>query len=228
MSLVAYYKLDERSGTAINDFVGSNTGTSVNTVVPISSPPGMGLVFNGSTDKITIPADSSIDINGKTKLTILGWINPASAGENNLGNIVNKANGAVRGYKFELFGTPSALKFQLIFSGTDSKVRTGNIITFDTWLFVGAVYNEDGDKKSKLYINGILQSLDVDDTGVGSIVDDSTQDLVIGNREDNDRTFDGALSDIRIYSDEAFSQARIIQAMQDSIYDRTLRNRFRR
>ncbi len=225
MSLVAQYKLDEKTGTAIADFVGTNPGTSANTVVPIAGPGNeTGLVFNGTDDVIAVGANSVIDANGKTALTITAWINPASDGGGNAARMLDK------GYYFYITNESSGvvhLRFSLIMAGADvGSVKNGGV-TLNKWSHVAAVYNEDGNKKGKLYIDGFLQSLDVDIAGVDAVSDDSADDLRIGNTDVGSSGFDGSISDVRIY-DEALSQNRIVQIMNESLYDRTLRNRNRR
>ncbi len=235
MSLVAQYKLNERSGTSIADFVGTNTGTSANAVSPVAGPgDDTGLLFNGSNDKITVVADPFIDINGKTTLSISAWINPSSDGERNVGRICDKTAATAAGYHFEVrneVGSQIGLRFVIIHDGaTNTDAQVDNGVVLNTWSHVAVIYNEDSAKKGKVYINGVLQSLDNDGAGDGTIIDDSTVDLTIGNRDnagDPDTTFDGTISDVRIY-DEALSQNRIVQIMNESLYDRTLRNRSRR
>lgn len=202
-------------GTAFDYSLNGNDGTLSGTDISYAYP---GVLFNGSDDKITLAADPTIDINGKTALTILAWINPASDGENDFGRIVDKENGTGNGYQFFVDGEVSGLvrlRASLEFDITAMDVRSARVIPINVWSHVVFTYNEDGDKKGKLYFNGALQSLGTDVAGANTITDDSANDLIIGNRSDGTRTFDGKIDNVRILS-TAYSAAK----MRDS-YNQT-------
>ena len=187
-------------------------------VVPVPSPTGMGLLFDGVDDKITVPADSAIDANGKTALTITAWINPSSDGESNTGRIVDKYDSSsAAGYRLFLSnesGTSFKINASIVHATQPATAKTGAITGIkDVWGNVAFVYNEDGAKKIKIYLNGVLQAnTDTDDEGIDAIVNDNANPLLIGNLVGGVRAFDGSISDVRIY-DVALTQVEIADIM---------------
>jgi len=210
MSLVAHYRLDESSGTLIRDSIGNNNGTWAGTgaqaITIADSPLSSAIVFDGGTpgdDVITVSADPSIDINGKTVLSISAWINPASVGEGNLGRIVNKFAGTVGyvAYVQNEVGGFVELYCTITHDGVaNATAITNPIAPINTWSHLSFVYNEDSAKKIKIYLNSSLVTLDTNTAGVGAVDDDSAIDLTIGNIATLTRTFDGIISDVRIYN----------------------------
>lgn len=188
-------------------------------VSSVSSPAGSGLLFDGVDDKISVPADTAIDAFGKTALSGSAWIYPVSDGEGNAGRIFDKGDtivGTTAGYRFFLADESAGftkLNATIMFEGgtdTDASAVTSlRSIPVNAWLHVAFVYNEDSAKKIKLYVNGVLQSLSTDNAGDSTIADDSAVAMTIGNAtEDTTRTFDGSISDVRIY-DTALSASEI-------------------
>ncbi|MCK4500661.1 LamG domain-containing protein [Candidatus Babeliales bacterium] len=234
MSLVAHWKLDEVSGTSIADSAGSNTGTWAGTgsqaLTPRSSKTSTGLLFDGVGDKVTVPAAPSIDANGKTALTIVAWINPASDGEGTFGRIVDKVNVDVTaGYRFYLQSQSDSLiklAFDVQQATTDmTALSNATIIPINGWSQVVCTYNEDGDGKGKLYYNGTIVTLGIDTAGVGTIADDSTVILNIGNNLATNRTFDSIIDDVRIY-DHALTAREIRELYNNDKDARVLRSRY--
>ena len=209
MSLVAHYRLDESSGTLIRDSIGNNNGTWAGTgaqaITIADSPLSSAIVFDGGTpgnDVITVGADPSIDINGKTVLSISAWINPASDGEGNLGRIVNKFAGTV-GYLAYVQNEAGGF-VELYCTITHDGVANATAITnpiapINTCSHLSFVYNEDSAKKIKIYLNSSLVTLDTNTAGVGAVDDDSAIDLTIGNTAALTRTFDGSIANIMIF-----------------------------
>ena len=67
------------------------------------------------------------------------------------------------------------------------------------------VYTSTG---STLYVDGVAIATETATAGSGALDDDSSYDLLIGNRSDSARDFDGYIGDLRIY-DRALSAAEI-------------------
>ncbi len=205
---VAHWKLGDPNGqTVIRDSVGSNNGewvgTDSNTITPASSPAGGGMVFDGVDDKITVPADPSIDAFGKTALSISACIKPLGGGEGGLGRVIDKIDPGGLGYRIQVSSGGVGIRADIFHVSPAANAATAinsNVLTVGAWNHVAFVFNEDSNKKIKLYVNGVLQSLTTNTAGVGTIPDDSAVDLAIGNLSaDTSKTFDGSISDVRIY-----------------------------
>ena len=181
-----------------------------------------GFSFDGADSLITVAADTTIDVNGRTVFTLSAWINVASDGEGNLGRIMNKTDGTVltTGYSFNVREEVAGfvkLYINVQHAVTDMTAVTDDaVIPIDTWTHVAATYNESADGKGKLYVNGtLITSTDQAGNVIGTPSDDSADDLVIGNSVDLDRTFDGSISDVRF-----FNTARTAAQIRD-LYNQT-------
>ena len=70
--LIAWWPLDETSGTTAIDMVGGNDGTYVNSPTPVMGNVAYALSFDGINDYVDLGNDSSLDIPGS--VTILAWV----------------------------------------------------------------------------------------------------------------------------------------------------------
>ncbi len=194
-TLISKWTFDASS---VVDDVGSNDGITTN-ITFVDGQFGKAASFNGSTSKITIPVDSSLDVNSMGPFRISAWIFVDSDGEANFGRIVDKNNGSV-GYSFNVRDESSGtVKLQLFVhhATTNTSVITSTTLSTGAWHKVDATYNSD--KSGDIYIDGVKASYGTDVTGVGTVSDDSALSLVIGNTTPSDSTFDGEIDDVRIY-----------------------------
>lgn len=214
--MIAQWKMNDNIlTTTVVDSVGGNTGTFGDATgdpnTSAHSTTGKireALTFDGTDDYIVVPADPNIDANGKTALTISAWINPASDGENHQGRIFDKGNSS-SGYISWVSnegGGKVTISFSVIMTGTNSLAVKTAALSINTWQHLVFTYNEDGDKKSKIFIDGSEASLSTDTAGTGSTADDSGDDLYIGNRILADSTFNGLIDNVMIF-DKALSAA---------------------
>lgn len=189
--LVASWNFKEGSGTNLND---------------VSDE---ALIIDGVDDVITI--SPSADVNFATKFSIEAIIQPNSVGENNLGRIADK-NGSNDGYLFWI-NSPSGgsckVSFQMYFSGTFLFSTISNYdIPFGKKTHIAVSYDETGDRKAHIYINGVLVAQS-NTASTGNALDDSSNNFLIGNRTATDRTFDGNISEVHVYAGKALTQAEI-------------------
>lgn len=225
----AHWKLNETSGTAIRDSAGANTGTWAGTaaqaITNTAGPLDNAILIDGGdpgSDTITVSADSSIDINGKSKYSISAWINPGSDGAGNLGRIVNKAdaNALSTGFSFNVRDEAASLMklyWTVQHANTDmTSITDAAVIPINVWSHVVAVYNEDDDGEAKMYLNGaLLATTDQAGDVIGAPSDDSGDELNIGNSSDVDRTFDGSISNVMIFNNVALSVAEVVRLYND-------------
>jgi len=190
-NLLAYWKLDESSGNAV-DSVGTNTG--VNTSVTYAAGKiNNGAVFNGSA-YLTVARNASIEpVNA---ISIAMWVNISST--SNFQMLIAKGENAgdTRSWELRCNGTTTQLQMQgrrsdagFIACATTSSLGTG------TWKHI--VFTRNGTTMA-IYINGVSDTL----TGVTSSSLDfaySTDDLWIGQRNGGLR-FNGSLDEIGLWS----------------------------
>jgi hypothetical protein len=74
--LVSYWKLDESSGNTVADSVGTNDGTATGTTI-IDGKYGKGRSFNGTSDYVTIPHSTSLNLN---TFTVSSWFKSTDSG----------------------------------------------------------------------------------------------------------------------------------------------------
>jgi hypothetical protein len=206
-SLVGYWKLDETATTSpVLDFSGyGNNGTSQGTAVTENTPTTSFLnprarEFDGSTSKIPVGTDSSLNISGA--LTISAWIYPRSFGGGNRGRIFDRDANS-KGYEFALdnntgtnalhIGINSTLTF-----GTNFTRSNNNVITLNQWQHVTVTWPGNAGGTATFYVNGVASG---GGTMSQAITGDATLNGIIGGREaDHLRDFDGYLDDVRVYN----------------------------
>ena len=142
------------------------------------------LQFNGTSTYVTVPDSDSLSLNGS--YTYAAWIYPITLGEGSSGRLVDKSG--TNGYVFGLTATDTVF----VNHGASTKTFTNSTITFNTWQHLAITY--DG-SNLRLYVNGSLADTVAQTTTPN--LDSNT--MYIGNRSANDRTFNGLMSDIRMY-----------------------------
>jgi len=211
---VAIYSFSEGSGTTIDDLSNnSNTGTFKGTGEPAwdatDVPFTMGnsapnsVVFDKVDDYINIPAHTSI--NNLSAITITAWIKPISSGEAN-GYILDKSASDTSGWRFRTQSVSgnNQIGFRVDATSDVYRYTADDTLTalLNTWVHVAVTW--DGSLTASnihIYINGV-ESATYDQTtnGSGSRVDDSGNDIYLGNRSNGGTTFDGNITDVGLFS----------------------------
>lgn len=160
--------------------------------------------FNGTTDK----AQVSITDPGDTDFTICAWINPDNAGENNFGRIFwVETSGAAMYIEFTMVngaGTNNHLQIKADHATTDARARSDNMVADDEDAFIVATYDAStntcelykGNQSTEITA---ARSLSIDDTGAGARTTGGVT-LVIGNKADQSRTFDGDIGEVSFWN----------------------------
>jgi hypothetical protein len=201
--LVALWKLDETSGTTAADSSGNALKGTLGNYPASGWTTGKiagALNFNGISNVVSVGSPAAL-IN-LTRYTIAAWIKPRSFGEAKLGRILNKRNSGISaGWSLFLTGDGSAFLRQT-FSVTEGAWCTPvNSVALGTWQHVAVAYdNSLATNRPAFYVNGKLVTTTVRTAPSGSKSSDAASTLSIGNTAGMDRTFDGALDDVRIYN----------------------------
>lgn len=200
-NLVSHWTFDDSSSV---DDKGSNDGTDTD-MTYTDGRFGKAAQFNGVTSKIDVSADTTIDVNTIGSLTLSAVVNVTTDGENSVGRIFDKTDNRATptlGYVLNVQNESSStvkIRFFVKYDGAaDAEVITSTTMSTGALHRIEAVLQSDD--SADIYIDGALASYGTDTSGVGSPVDDSGQDLVIGNAVDGSATFDGIIDDARIYS----------------------------
>jgi hypothetical protein len=159
--------------------------------------------FDGTDDYIDCGSGSTIDDVFAGGGTICTWINPSSDGETSYGRIASKAlNNGWELYVSDESSGSCKVRYYTDFSSNDGRWDTTNTdITINAWNHIAVTYDNGAVTNNALiYINGISVAVTEGSTPVGTRVDDSSQDLWIGDRNDSTKTFDGSIKNVAIWS----------------------------
>ncbi len=160
--------------------------------------------FDGVDDFIKLGSSAEVNHLFATGGTISAWINPDGWGESGYGRIVDKASTTFgpNGPGWALQVTSSgAILFEHGFSSAAGDwVTSGGVVSLSGgWYQVTVVYNASTPTTDpKIYINGVQVAVTENLTPSGTITDDSSLQLTVGNYASNTtRTFDGSIDEVR-------------------------------
>ena len=162
--------------------------------------------FDGTNDVVELGSDASIDNVFVGGATLTAWINPSSDGENNFGRIFDKstATSGADGFYFLVTDESSGnceLRFAHGFDSTVGFWDSTATVALNTWNHVAVAYNNSSTSNNPIfYINGVSVTVTEGGTPAGTVADDSSQNLFIGNNTGGDRTFAGGISTASIYN----------------------------
>jgi hypothetical protein len=148
-----------------------------------------GVAFNGvgSTDRIITDASQFTDLNGLSDFSVGLRIFPRSGGGSEFGRAVVMTDG-------DVFSVGTSGSTGLFFVVNAINDTASSSITVGSWYDVVAVYRSGISKG--LWINGVYFPLTTR-TGTLTITTDT---LVVGNRANGQRGFDGYITDVAIWT----------------------------
>jgi hypothetical protein len=202
ISPAAWWKLDDKANSkaVVDSGPAGLTGTaSQNTaLMSVAGVRGNALAFNGTSDYVRVSPNASINQYGRSSFAVSAWIYPHSTGQGGSGRILSKR---LAGYDFYLSGSNVINVYIPHTTKAAQRSSAINAITLNAWQHVIFVYNEDGDKAVKLYINGVLQTNGTNVAGQGTLSDDRRTNLTLGRYNTSTiRYFNGFMDDVRIYN----------------------------
>ena len=199
-NLVGHWLTDDDN---VLDAAGSNNGTNYGSKYSYDNPsPAVEFgrasrVFNGTSDRVTIPANV---FNGATALTVSAWIKLDSLGINQtvIGRIDNN-----RGFRLMVRDTN---QIDLIWGdGSSLLVSTldGAVLTSGSWIHVAGTFDNSGD--ATRYVDGV-QTGTIDDLSSYEALS-ILGDIGIGARVQTtsplyNLPLDGKIADVRLYDAE--------------------------
>ena len=195
--LLAYWPLDESSGTVAPDTLGAFDGALVNGPV---WRPGEGRIdgaldFDGDNDYVDI---SGLDISSGSGASFAFWFNADDFGVSDA-RFISKATGVQEQDHYWMVSTlnSTALRFRLKAGGnTTTLISNRGVVQASQWHHVAATY--DG-SQMRLFLDG-AEIASVAKTG--GVDADGTVGAALGNQPggDGNRSFDGRLDDMRVYN----------------------------
>jgi chitodextrinase len=192
---MAYWKVDESSGTSATDAAGSYHGTLMNGVTRVAGRLNGAVQFDGVNDYVALP---NIDVAGSA-LTIAAWVRHHSFPTGGDQRILSKATDtSEQGHYWMLSQIRSGgerLRFRLRAGGTTKTLiaSSGNL-PLNAWYHAAATY--DG-TTMRLYYNGVQVGSTAKS---GAIATNTGVGVNLGRNPDGAKYLHGALDDVRLYN----------------------------
>jgi PKD repeat protein len=158
------------------------------------------LEFDGTNSYVTIPAEGTIDLT--STLTLEAWIYPYTWGETPAfgGRILDKDSYAIYLCENHNSLTDHSLGLQLKTETTpfSLSVSEDNSILLNSWQHVAVSY--DGIDKVMIHINGQPSAVTQLNAPVGTLLDNSATDLILGKSSNLSWAFNGIIDEVRIWN----------------------------
>ena len=190
-TLVAYYPLDEGSGTVAKDFSGNgNDGNLVNGPTWVDGKYGKALSFDGVDDYVEVP--DSLSLNPKS-ITIEFWVYQISRNPNTWTFLVNKDGWKSYHLISEDVWATNRVGFTVRVNGADYRLWTSKAIG-SYWSYLAFTYDASTGEQ-RTYVNGeldteVLQPVGDIDTLAGPL-------RITGSKAER---FHGLIDEVRIYN----------------------------
>ena len=154
--------------------------------------------------------------------TVSAWIKASSEGENGNGRIIEKRDGWKIYVREEVAGAVKLRIYVEFSTAYGYWTSSDGVVKIGVWKHVAISYDNGAvDNDPTIYVNGVPYTvgngLTEHQAPVGTRVSDSGSNLYIGNTNVVDKTFDGSMTDMRLYD-------RILTGIEiQRIYNRTKR-----
>ena len=159
------------------------------------------LDFDSLGDKVVVADDAALQNIFDGGGSIEAWVKADSDGEGDFARVLDKAQWfvAVR----EESGGKVKVRLKVQFSTTDGVwTTTATALTNGTNHHVAITYDADSVANDPIiYIDGVSVAITESTTPVGTRVTDVGDNLFIGNNVNGDRTFDGFIDEVRLWTD---------------------------
>lgn len=151
---------------------------------------GTSLSFAMSSNNVTFGDTDSLDLT--TNATWSCWINPTTTGAAGAGRILDKKTGA-NGYLIQL---TSSGQFVANLNNTNY-FSSSNVINLKRWQHIAITFDSAAaSDQIKFYVDGVAAGVATRSSAMTA----NTDSLIIGNRADLARGFDGLMDELKIYN----------------------------
>ncbi|NTV30970.1 DUF2341 domain-containing protein [candidate division WWE3 bacterium] len=198
---IAYYKLDEKTGTtSVYDSSGNGfTGTmnSLSSDDWVTGKYGAALDFDAVNDSVSIADNDAFSVNTTNQLSVMGWVYVDSL--TSLIEPISKGAGSNYEWFIRVDNSNNSVRAYLTTSsGADylTALGTSNTFTVGAWNHIAMTANLSI-PELRLYVNGV--NIATGTTPSGSYTNGTAQ-VRIGERADGSRDLDGIVDDVKIYN----------------------------
>ncbi len=157
--------------------------------------------FDGDDDYVEVPHNSNqLGTNLSGGFTICALMNPRSGGESDEGRILDKSNGSnsAEGFHFRITNASSNNRVLFRLNAGTNAISGANAFVNDEWTHVMVTVSSA--QIATIYVNGVVSGTPTDLVQTVSSLT-TTNAARIGNRSlATDRTFDGGLKDVKMWS----------------------------
>ncbi len=192
--LVGYWKFDEGTGTTTADSSSyGNTGTINGTPDWVTGQFGDALTFDGSSNYVSIPANSHMEVEGN-EFTISAWINLANISSD---QTIIANGGSSYGFGLVILSGGSGVSLYKI-GVTGQTVTYTHTFSTGTWYHIVAVqhFSSPGNPSFvEVFVNGVSIGTNND---ANAYTSSSGQTISIGYGPSG--FFNGSLDDVRVYN----------------------------
>ncbi len=156
--------------------------------------------FDATNDRIGASSAASVDNIFASGGTAEAWIYPTAWGEGSLGRVFDKGGTAGWSFYVDNINGTNVLTFYHGATFGDGVWLTPNYsITLNQWQHVAVAFNKSSiSNNPTIYINGQSKSLTEAQNPSGSYISDAAENVNIGNRPAEDRTFAGRIDESRL------------------------------
>lgn len=161
----------------------------------------MAVEFNGTDDTLVGAQTAAINDIFFGGGTITAWIYLNSYGGAAFGRIADKTNNASSGWSLMVDNSfsPNAVRF-FQYAPSAGSWGVANSISTGAWYHIALSYDANTSTTAPVvYVNAVVQTTSLDQAISGTPATDAGNDLLIGNRIDEARGFDGRIADVRLY-----------------------------
>ena len=205
LDLVAWWKLDESSGTSAADSSGGgHSGTLRNGADFISGQINNAVEFDGGNDYIEVAHSSDFLIDDGT---VTFWFNSSNVSSTKM-MFSKDSSGYDTGGHLTIYNASSRVRVRLQSTGSDYTLQSSTYLQNNTWYHMALTFGSGG---MKLYVNGSVEDTDSYTGGLGTTSGGvgNYEPLAIGASTWGSGNevisplsyyFDGVIDDVRIYN----------------------------
>ncbi|WP_461791684.1 LamG-like jellyroll fold domain-containing protein [Pedobacter sp.] len=188
-------------------------------VSQVKSQSGYNMVFNGTSNYITVSDHNDLDIAAGENYTVTCWIRTSQW--KNM-PVFRKRDPSGVGYEMTV-GSGGAYAINM---RSTTNVNTGSTVAsynmnLNQWYHLAMVVDVV-EQNTKTYVNGVLQGTTYN-AGIGTLTFENAVDLTIGRSVDQNRYFVGQMDDIRVWN-KAFTPAELISDMTTTVVNSATAN----